>query len=63
MSEPAKIIVVSPDELEALVMRAVEQALDGSRKATVPKDWLKAEEVANQYGLPKTWFEERGRDR
>lgn len=25
------------------------------------KDWLKADEAAHLYGLPKTWFEERGR--
>ena len=25
------------------------------------KDWLKAHEAAQLYGLPKTWFEERGR--
>ena len=25
------------------------------------KDWLKAEELAAEYNLPKTWFEERGR--
>jgi len=25
------------------------------------KDWLKADEAAQLYGLPKTWFEERGR--
>ena len=25
------------------------------------KEWLKAGEAAHLYGLPKTWFEERGR--
>jgi len=25
------------------------------------KDWIKADEAALLYGLPKTWFEERGR--
>jgi len=25
------------------------------------KEWLKAKELAEQYGQPKTWFEERGR--
>jgi excisionase family DNA binding protein len=25
------------------------------------REWLKAEELAELYGLPKTWFEERGR--
>ena len=61
MSDPAKIIVMSPDELEALVVRAVAQALEGSQKTAAPKDWLRADELANVYGLPKTWFEERGR--
>jgi hypothetical protein len=31
-----------------------------SQEAPV-KDWLRAEELAVLYGLPKTWFEERGR--
>jgi excisionase family DNA binding protein len=25
------------------------------------KEWLKADEAAKLYGLPKTWFEEKGR--
>lgn len=28
---------------------------------TSKREWLKAEELADEYGLPKTWFEERGR--
>lgn len=30
-------------------------------KPVPAKDWLRAEELADIYGLPKTWFEERGR--
>jgi len=30
-------------------------------KPKVPKDWLTAKELEDMYGLPKTWFEERGR--
>jgi hypothetical protein len=26
------------------------------------KDWLRADEAAQLYGRPKTWFEERGRE-
>ena len=65
MSEPAKIVVLSPDELRALIHEAVTAALkgngDGRDGGLGDKEWLKAEEAAKLYGLPKTWFEERGR--
>lgn len=65
MSEPAKIVVLSPEELESLITRAVREALKGtgeSRESGLrDKEWLKAKEAAELYGLPKTWFEERGR--
>jgi excisionase family DNA binding protein len=39
---------------------ALKAALNGHR-TMAEKDWLRADECANLYGLPKTWFEERGR--
>ena len=38
---------------------ALKTELNGDAKAD--KDWLRAAEAARLYGLPKTWFEERGR--
>lgn len=42
------------------IAAALKTALNGERTAG-EKDWLKAEEAAQVYGLPKTWFEDRGR--
>jgi hypothetical protein len=40
-------------------LMALKTELNGDGKAD--KDWLRAAEAARLYGLPKTWFEERGR--
>ena len=66
MSEAAKVVVLSPEDLKSLIREAVTEALKGELdgRETVNlanKDWLKAEEAAQLYGLPRTWFEERGR--
>lgn len=65
MGETAKVAVLSPDELKSLIREAVAEALkaNGSGQSVNPgsKEWLKAEDLAKLYGLPKTWFEERGR--
>lgn len=46
----------------AIVRQEIKAALNGTGKPPVAeRDWLKAEELADLYGLPKTWFEERGR--
>ena len=62
MSESAK----QPDLYEILLNRfrdivreEIKAAL--STEPQVLKDWLTAGEVSKLYGLPKTWFEERGR--
>jgi excisionase family DNA binding protein len=49
--------------LEAIVRRVVREeiAAANDKQAPLRRDWLKAEEAAKEYGLPKTWFEERGR--
>jgi Helix-turn-helix domain len=41
------------------IAAALKAAPNGNGSAD--KDWLKAEEAAHLYGLPKTWFEDRGR--
>ena len=46
-------------ELMREVMRKELGTIVQSR--AVSKDWLKAKELAAEYDLPKTWFEERGR--
>jgi len=63
MNEPAKnpfdLLV---EQIRAVVREEVERALAASGKQSAAnKDWLKAVELAALYGMPKTWFEERGR--
>ena len=50
------------EKIREIVREEIKAALlnDGNGKLA-EKDWLKAEELAELYGLPKTWFEERGR--
>ena len=49
------------------LLKAVRQIMKEEIKAALQtekptvKGWLKAQEAAQLYGLPKTWFEERGR--
>ena len=48
------------DAFRRIVREEIEQAIKNS-KPPAQKEWLRAEELAELYGLPKTWFEERGR--
>ena len=52
MAEPSKIIVLSPDELKALIREAVAEALESERRDSPPKEWMKASELARAYNLP-----------
>ena len=65
MSEVQKIVVLTESELESVIKRAVAEALktqNGQGGVNIgSKEWLRAGEAAQLYGLPKTWFEERGR--
>ncbi len=65
MSEVQKIVVLTESELESVIIRAVAEALktqNGQGGVNIgSKEWLRAGEAAKLYGLPKTWFEERGR--
>src|SRR5882724_5034357 len=49
------------DKIREIVRQEIKAAADGIRHSTSKKEWLKAEELAEEYGLAKTWFEERGR--
>jgi len=65
MSDPSK----NPFDLLVDQIRvAVRQEIDilraelNSQQGAANKDWLRADECAQLYGLPKTWFEGRGRE-
>ena len=51
------------DAIRQAVREEIEAAFSARQKGRglADKDWLKADEAAQLYGLPKTWFEERGR--
>jgi excisionase family DNA binding protein len=49
------------EEFRAVVREEIATAL-ASQKKTAEKQWLRASDLAELYGLPKTWFEERGRE-
>ncbi len=49
------------EQFREIVREEIRAALDGDKRQTARKDWLRAEELAEESGLPRTWFEERGR--
>jgi Helix-turn-helix domain len=52
------------DQIREVVREEIQSLtaeLNGNSHSTSKREWLKAEELAAEYGLPKTWFEERGR--
>jgi excisionase family DNA binding protein len=50
------------DQIRVVVREEIEAAEKRRQsKSAAPKDWLRAKELAELYGLPKTWFEEKGR--
>jgi excisionase family DNA binding protein len=49
------------EKIREIVREEIKAALNGNNHSTSRREWLKAEELAAEYGLPKTWFEERGR--
>jgi len=65
MSEPENNTILGEAlkaELKQLIKECFKEELGAivqSRAAS--KDWLKAKDLAAEYDLPKTWFEERGR--
>ena len=48
------------EKIREIVREEIAHAL-ANGKPTEKKDWMKASELAKLYGLPQTWFEERGR--
>ncbi len=54
------MVTLSVGELRAIVQEAVKAALPNGDVKPM-KDWLKAEELSNLYGIPRRWFEDRGR--
>ncbi len=66
MSEPSKT-PFEPffEEIRKIVreeVQALKAELNGQGGVNIgTKEWLRAGEAAQLYGLPKTWFEERGR--
>jgi len=66
MSEQAKIpnpFDLLLEQIRAVVREEITAGLQNGngRRSAAEKDWLRAEELAELYGLPKTWFEEKGR--
>ena len=64
MSDPTNTSTLLGEALLGAIRQAVREEIQAALKAGKPaplKDWLRAEELAELYGLPKTWFEERGR--
>jgi hypothetical protein len=55
------IVTLTVEELCEIVRSQVRAELQSNGHAANKREWLKAEELAAEYGLPKTWFEERGR--
>ena len=52
------------EEIRRIVREEIGAAigqLNGPMGVPDNKEWLKAKEAAQLYGLPQTWFEERGR--
>jgi hypothetical protein len=64
MSKMAEYSILSEplrEELKSLIREVLAEGSGNGHSTTSKKEWLKAEELAAEYGLPKTWFEERGR--
>jgi Protein of unknwon function (DUF3310)/Helix-turn-helix domain len=60
MKNPFDLLI---DEIRAVVREEIRAQFAAMNKVEnlSQKDWLKPNEAARLYGLPKTWFEERGR--
>ena len=54
------IVTLRVSDLRELIRSEITAALNVNGNGH-RKEWLKAEVLAGEYHLPKTWFEERGR--
>ena len=65
MTEPAKnpfdALLDAFRQIVREEIQSLKAELNGNGHSTSKREWLKAEELAAEYGLAKTWFEERGR--
>jgi excisionase family DNA binding protein len=62
MREPAKNpFDLLLDQIRVVVREEIKAALTNGKQPAADKEWMKAKELAELYGLPRTWFEERGR--
>jgi len=55
------IVTLRVSQLRVLIREEIAAAMNGNGHAPSKREWLKAQELAAEYGQPKTWFEERGR--
>src|SRR5262244_208627 len=60
MAEYTILSAALREELKSLLREVLAEG-NGDGRAANKKEWLRAKELAAEYGLPKTWFEERGR--
>jgi excisionase family DNA binding protein len=54
-------------EVRQAVREEIRDALQAARleieaSKVPPKEWMRAEELAAEFNLPRTWFEEKGRE-
>jgi excisionase family DNA binding protein len=54
-------VTLTVGQLRDLVRQEVQAGIGNGNVRASKKEWLTAKELAEEYGLPKTWFEERGR--
>ena len=55
------IVTLTVAELREVIKEELKSFQGSNGHSTSKREWLKAEELAAEYGQPKTWFEERGR--
>jgi excisionase family DNA binding protein len=62
MSEHQNPFDLLVEQIRQVVREEIKTALqNGNGRPPAEKEWMKAKELADLYGLPQTWFEERGR--
>ena len=49
------------EAFRVVVREEIKAAMANGQRSAPEKEWMKASELAELYGLPQTWFEERGR--
>lgn len=62
MSQPVKNpFDLLLEQFRVIVRQEIDAYEKRQKQNSSPKDWLRAEELAELYRLPKTFFEEKGR--